>query len=107
MHRITRIRDLNDAFRQTFRGGTIWLTEAVTALPEAEKRAVLKKVQTCARFDNSDSLGEHERVSVEHLGQQYVARIDYYSLDLRRGSDDPADPSRTVRVLTIMRADER
>ena len=103
MHRIARIRELNDAFRQTLTGGAVWLTETVAALPEVERKEVLRKVQTCVQFDNGDSVGEHELVTVEHLGQRYRAKISYYSPDLRRCSDDPADPSRTVRVLTIMR----
>ena len=39
-------------------------------------------------------------------GETYFFKIDYYALDMNGGSEDPADPSITTRVMTIMRADE-
>jgi hypothetical protein len=32
--------------------------------------------------------------------------IDYYAPDMESGSEDPADPDKTMRIMTIMRADE-
>ncbi|MBQ8676948.1 MAG: DUF3768 domain-containing protein [Alphaproteobacteria bacterium] len=37
---------------------------------------------------------------------QIFWKIDYYDKTLRYLSNDPADPKQTVRVMTIMRADE-
>jgi len=39
-------------------------------------------------------------------GEDYYWKIDYYYRSLEFHSPDPADPSVTVRVLTIMRVDE-
>lgn len=107
MSKVARIRELNDAFRKTFVGGRVMLTAGVNALCENDKAAVLTKVRTFDAFDSdNDPYGEHDFVSVEHNGERYFAKIDYYEPDLRYGSDDPADLSKTVRVMTIMCADE-
>lgn len=107
MHKAARIRELNDAFRMTFTGGRVMLTAGVNALDELDKAAVLEKVRTFAAFDNgNDPHREHDFVSIEHGGEKYFAKLDYYALDLASGSEDPADPAQTVRVMTIMRADE-
>jgi hypothetical protein len=102
-----RIRVLNDAFRTSFSGGKVLLTTAVNALPDADKAAVLDKVRTFDCFDaGNDPHREHDFVAVEHAGERYFGKIDYYAPDLRTGSERPDDPEATVRVLTIMRADE-
>ena len=62
------------------------------------------------RFDKFDSDNdphrEHDFGSFEIDGETYFFKIDYYALDMDGGSEDPADPEKTTRVLTIMRADE-
>ena len=102
-----RIRELNDALRQTFAGGRVMMTAGVNALPDAEKATVLGKVRTFDAFNpDNDPHGEHDFGSFELGGERYFFKIDYYSPDLRGGSEDSADPAKTARVLTIMRADE-
>ena len=107
MDKTVRIRELNDTFRRTFSGGRVMLTTGVDALPDAEKAAVLAKVRTFDAFNgDNDPHGEHDFVSIEHEGVKYFGKMDYYAQDMRQGSEDPADPSQTTRVLTVMRADE-
>lgn len=107
MNNVARIRELNDAFRTTFTGGRVMLTAGVNALNELDKAAVLEKVRTFAAFDNgNDPHHEHDFVSIEHGGEKYFAKLDYYAPDMQAGSEDPSDPAHTIRVLTIMRADE-
>src|SRR5262245_39730770 len=101
------IREQNDAFRKTFSGGKVMMTAGVDALPDMVKAAVL---QTVANFDDftedNDPHGEHDFGSFELVNRKFYWRIDYYDRDLKCGSDDPADPEKTTRVLTIMFASE-
>jgi hypothetical protein len=102
-----RIRLLNDRLRTTFVGGKIMLTAGVDALDDKAKATVLSKVRTFTDFNgDNDPYGEHDFGSVEVEGANYFFKLDYYAPDMESGSEDPADPAKTTRVLTIMRADE-
>ena len=102
-----RIRVLNDNFRSTFVGGQVVTTLGVAELPLDVKAHVLLNVQRFAEFNaENDPHGEHDFGSFEIGGVSYFFKIDYYSPELSGGSEDPADPEKTTRVLTIMRADE-
>ena len=93
-----RIRLLNDQLRTTFVGGKIMLTAGVDALSDETKATVLSNVRTFADFNgDNDPHNEHDFGSF---------KLDYYAPDMEGGSEDPADPEKTTRVLTIMRADE-
>jgi hypothetical protein len=102
-----RIRELNDAFRRSFCGGRVMLTASLAELLEPERGMILKKVQEFADFDiDNDPHGEHDFGSFEHGGVRYIWKIEYFDLQFECGSENPADPSITTRVLTVMRADE-
>jgi hypothetical protein len=62
------------------------------------------------RFDaftpDNDPHGEHDFGSFTHQGRKLFWKIDYYDKACEFGSEDPADPSKTTRVLTIMLAEE-
>ena len=105
--RRARIRALNDSFRKTFRGGKVMLTAGVAALAGAVQNAAFAKIKAFDAFDEEhDPWGEHDFVSVEHEGQTFFAKIDYFDLNLQWHSEDAADASKTCRVMTIMLADE-
>jgi hypothetical protein len=102
-----RIRRLNDMLRRTFTGGRVVMTQGVAALPENEVAQLLEKVRGFDEFTtDNDPHGEHDFGGIELSGQTYFFKCDYYAPDMEGGSEDPSDPSQTVRVLTIMRADE-
>ena len=105
--KVETIRNLNDRFRQSFMGGKIMRSATVADLPAALQTRVLMAVQQFVDFDEgNDPHGEHDFVSVDVDGEKYFGKIDYYAPDMESGSEDPADPKQTVRVLTIMHASD-
>ena len=102
-----RIRELNDAFRTTFRGGRIMMTPGVDETPACVKAEVLTRVATFKDFtEDNDPHGEHDFGSFEVVGRKFFWKIDYYDRELKHESEDPANPEKTVRVLTVMLASE-
>ena len=105
--RRVKIRTLNDALRKTFWGGRVMMTAGVAALECSVRNAVVEKIKAFDAFDDdNDPWGEHDFVSVEHDGQTFFAKIDYYDRKLEAHSEDAADPEKTCRVMTIMLAEE-
>jgi len=105
--RAAQIAALNDRFRRTFTGGEVYLTVGVRALAaDRSLSPLLAAVQTHVPEAGNDPYGERDFGSLEFAGTTIFWKIDYYDLDRRCLSPDPADPAVTCRVLTIMRADE-
>lgn len=102
-----RIAELNDAFRTTFRGGKVVMTAGVRELPDCLKANALMEVAKFNCFtEANDPYHEHDFGSFVLLGRRFYWKIDYYDDALEFGSDDPADPQKTVRVLTLMLAQD-
>jgi hypothetical protein len=102
-----RIRALNDAFRRSFAGGVLALTTGFRALPADRRRSILAHVRMFESFnEDNDPNGEHDFGVVEDGDVRCFWKIDYYDEDMELMSSDPADPSATARVLTVMLADE-
>jgi Protein of unknown function (DUF3768) len=102
-----KIRALNDAFRKTMTGGKVFLTAGIDALPSDVKAMVIRRVATFAHFtDDNDPHGEHDFGYFEIAGRKFFWKIDYYDAMMQFGSEDPTDPKKTTRVLTIMLASE-
>jgi hypothetical protein len=105
--RTARIRELNDAFRRSFSGGKIMMTCGVAELPDMVKAAALCSVASFDKFtDDNDPHGEHDFGSFELVNRKFFWKIDYYDEHFEGGSEDPADPQKTTRVLTVMLAGE-
>ena len=102
-----RIKVLNDNFRSTFTGGQVYLTSGVAALEACKKARVLEAVRTFTLFDEgNDPHGEHDFGSFELVGRRFFWKIDYYDRWTEFGSQDPANPDITRRVLTLMLAED-
>ena len=111
-----RIRELNDHVRK--RITSPWLlpsgvrakilkTQGIDALPIEDQLVILANIRDFDDFnEDNDPHGEHDFGSLDHHGQKIFWKIDYYAPDMMHGSENPADPAQTVRVLTIMLANE-
>ena len=83
------------------------LTAGVDALPSDVRAMAIRKVATFDAFDaGNDPHGEHDFGSFELAGHKFFWKLDYYDRSLEFGSPDPADPSKTTRILTFMLAME-
>ena len=102
-----RIRALNDELRQHLTGGCAVMTAGIAALGQ---EAVDRIVKTIAVFDDfchaNDPHEEHDFGAFDADDHRVFFKIDYYDESLTYHSPDPADPSVTKRVITIMLAEE-
>jgi hypothetical protein len=102
-----RIRELNDQFRRTYQGGKVIMTSGINALSASIKSRILERVRTFDAFSKeNDTRREHDFGSFEEGGHKVFFKLDYYDAGMAYGSEDPTDPSKTTRVLTIMLASE-
>jgi uncharacterized protein DUF3768 len=102
-----RICALNDRLRQDLSTGLAVMTPGIAALgPDAVDR-IVKTVSVYDDFCHAnDPHEEHDFGAFDAEGQRIFFKIDYYDNSLSAHSPDPADPSVTRRVITIMLANE-
>ena len=106
-HLTLKIRTLNDTLRKTGNGGKVLITNGVLALGTDFAGAALKAVQAFDSFsDANDPWGEHDFGSCVVLHQRILWKIDYYDRKAELHSPDPSCNKVTLRVLTIMLAEE-
>lgn len=120
LSRAERIAKLNDQLRArvglpVFLGenepdlGMVIMTRGVTSLPPEQILEAWMQVRRFSDFtEGNDPYGERDfgGFSFEGVGRLFW-KIDYYAdSTCSAGSEDPADPARSYRVLTIMLAEE-
>ena len=102
-----RIRALNDALRRHLDGGIAVITPGVAVLGPAAVELIFKTIMAYDDFCHAnDPYEEHDFGAFTACGHQIYFKIDCYDKAMRGLSPDPADPSVTERVITIMLADE-
>ena len=102
-----KIRALNDRLRKSLTGGRVVMTSGVSALPDDVRARAIELTRTFGEFTpDNDPYNEHDFGSFEIDGQKFFFKHDYCDKSMRYGSEDPTDPEKTTRVLTIMLAEE-
>ena len=100
-----RIRQLNDQARQTLTGCRVLITPGVRALDATA--AILGVLQQYSDFTpDNDPYAEHDFGSFRYADETIFWKLEYYDMDLTMHSPEPADPTVTARVLTILLGSE-
>lgn len=101
------IAELNDRLRQNGSGGQVYVTRGVAAQGPAFVLEARRAVRAFDAFTpDNDPHGEHDFGVLEIGGQKLFWKVDYYEPTMTWGSEDPSDPEKTCRVLTILLAEE-
>ena len=102
-----QIAALNDELRRTFGTGRVVMTAGFEALPGNTWLKAIKAVRMFSEFtSNNDPHDEHDFGAFDVDGHTIIFKIDYCDQNLSMHSPDPADPTVTQRVITIMLAEE-
>jgi hypothetical protein len=101
-----RNRALNDQLRNNLPGGGAVITPGIAALGKEAVERLIKTIAVFDEFCRANEQGEHDFGIFEFDGTMVAFKIDYYDKSLNFHSPNPADPSVTTRVITLMRADE-
>lgn len=105
--RPVKMRELNDRFRHSLRGGRLLITRGLLKTAGGSITDLLNAVRRFDAFDeNNDPYREHDFGSLIWRGERVFWKIDYYDAAMGGGSPDPLDPCLTTRVMTVMLACE-
>ena len=117
-HHTAAIAALNDEFRQQAglllsnsraAPGRCFVTRGIASLGREAQHTILARVREFSAFTaENDPHREHDFGAITAAkGQQVFWKIDYFADEaLESGSEDPADPRKSFRVLTVMLAAE-
>ncbi|GAA4777353.1 DUF3768 domain-containing protein [Novosphingobium ginsenosidimutans] len=104
--RAEQIARLNDELRQgKSTSGTITITRGVQGITAIDAAQLASELASYKDFD-PDNGPERDFGQLSLWGHDLLWKVDYYDKQLEYGSEDPADPTVTHRVLTVMLASE-
>jgi len=98
MHDHTKIIELNDQLRTTFKGGRVQMTPGVYDL-DARLRG--RALYLLSRYKKFSEDSDHDCGVFIFAGFSFEWRIEYRANDGNGTSPDAADPEETFRVLTL------
>jgi len=103
----TKIAELNDQCRKSLFHPTLHLSVGIFNKNTTKINAILELIKKFDSFtEENDPYGEHDFGSIEYKGEKIFWKIDYYDVNHKYLSEDPADPAKTKRVITVMLATE-
>ncbi len=103
MDRRDKVVALNDQLRTTFKGGRVQMTRSVYDLDDRLRGRALSVL---ARYNKFHPDSEHDWGTFIFAGFSFEWRIQYRSKKGAGISPDPADPDKTLRVLTLYAIDD-
>jgi Protein of unknown function (DUF3768) len=103
MNKRARIIELNDQLRTTFKGGRAQMTPVVYNL-DAQLRG--RALWAMARSNKFDNTSDHDWGVMIFAGYAFEWRIEYRAANGTGISPDPADPAKTLRILTLYAVDD-
>lgn len=112
MTNTTSIQSQNDRFRKGDASipGQIIMTSGLSALLQEQSRAPLDLIEMVRDYDDfsedNDPHKEHDFGAFDLNNTKIFWKIDYYDPEIKYGSEDPGDPAKTFRVLTVFLASE-
>jgi hypothetical protein len=98
-----QIIELNDQLRVTFKGGRVQIMPSIYQLDARLCGRALCVMSRHAKFDRGS---DHDRGRFVFAGYAFEWCVEYQNRDGTGVSPDPADPDKTLRVLTLSAVDD-
>lgn len=97
----------NDQLRKHHIGGRIMMSKDISNLHSARIHMIMKQIADFSNFNSSnDPYEERDCAILEIDNLSIMWKIDYYDETLDGHSPDPSNPDVTVRIMTVMLAEE-